>query len=85
MAQNREFRRPRHPKFSELAHCSLDKRKVRYRDKKLAINYLHHIQNKAAAEIAQTGHTSRHENRAYQCNACKGWHLTSQQEHTLAA
>ncbi|MEN9753088.1 MAG: hypothetical protein RL670_779, partial [Actinomycetota bacterium] len=45
----------------------------------------HHIQNKAAAQIAQTGETSRHENRAYQCGACKGWHLTSQVEYTLAA
>lgn len=84
MAKPRDFHRPRYQKRSDLDHCSLDRRKVRYRDKKLALNFLHNCQNLAVRQIEECGETRRHENRAYKCDACKGWHLTSQAEFTLA-
>lgn len=43
--------------------------KMRYRSKPEAIRALHLIQNSSRADkIPQ---------RAYECEACKGWHLTS--------
>ncbi|MFM6962825.1 MAG: hypothetical protein ACKOWJ_00945 [Micrococcales bacterium] len=80
-----EYRRPRHPRFSELDHCSQDRRKIRYRDKKMALNFLHHFENKAASDLATKGSTNRHECRVYACGACKGWHTTSRSDWALSA
>jgi hypothetical protein len=82
---NEEFRRPRHPRHGNLDHCSGDRDKVRYRDKKLAINYLHTFQNKAARQLEELGFTNRHECRVYKCETCKGWHTTSQKDWVLGA
>ena len=46
--------------------------KIRYRDRLAALLALARTQN--TADAAGT----RHERRAYQCPACRGWHLTSQ-------
>jgi len=52
--------------------------KVRYRDKREAIHFLHAIQLKVSYQEAQ-GLAVRHsECRAYECYSCHGYHLTSQ-------
>ncbi len=83
--RTQEARRSRFPRFSELDHCSGDRDKVRYRDKKMAIQFLHSFQNKAAVQIVELGHTNRKECRVYQCGTCKGWHTTSQRDWVLGA
>lgn len=55
--------------------------KLRLRDHKEAIALLHRCQ--AAHAL---GNPRRRERRAYFCDACKGWHLTSQPNwHEAAA
>jgi hypothetical protein len=76
MKKNQEYRRPRHPKFGHLQHCDVAD-KVRYKDHRMATDYLHHIKAKAAKEMAEHGFTNHNEKRSYKCNSCKGWHLTS--------
>lgn len=59
--------------------------KVRFRDKREAVAALH---NAAARRwFARLDHiaTRRAETRCYQCEACQGWHLTSQPKHEAKA
>jgi spore maturation protein CgeB len=76
MKKNQEYRRPRHPKFHSLEHCGATG-KVRYKDHRMATEFLHHFKNIAAESIAEKGSTTHHEKRSYKCKACQGWHLTS--------
>lgn len=71
----REFKRMRPTKQLHLSRCSLGK--VRYRDKQEALKILHNIQGKASYEQSETGQTKRRECRAYSCDCCLGFHLTS--------
>jgi hypothetical protein len=71
----REFKRVRPTKQLHLSRCSLGK--VRYRDKQEALNTLHKIQVKARYEQSDAGQTNRRECRAYECDCCHGFHLTS--------
>lgn len=85
MKKNQEYRRPRHPKFGHLQHCDVAD-KVRYKDHRMATEYLHHLKAKAAQEIADFGFTTHNEKRSYKCKACNGWHLTSwEKEHAKYA
>jgi hypothetical protein len=52
--------------------------KVRYKDHKLAIAALHSISNRRSADLSEFGQTSFNQVRVYFHDACKGWHLTSQ-------
>jgi hypothetical protein len=53
--------------------------KVRYRDAREATDALHALTNRAAlAEELGAEHAIRVK-RKYRCNACSGWHLTSQE------
>lgn len=52
--------------------------KLRYRDHRQAIKALHSVQRSRDAQLRRVGVTRRAECRAYECFACKGWHLTSQ-------
>lgn len=71
----REFRRMRPTKELHLSRCPLGK--VRYRDKQEALNTLHKIQVKASYEKSDGGQINRRECRAYECDCCHGFHLTS--------
>jgi len=53
--------------------------KVRFRDHDEAIQVLWHAKMLRTVE----GVTERQERRAYLCNACNGWHLTSQENRAL--
>ena len=63
-------RRPRRPQ--DVPTC-LVTGKLRFRDKKSAVQVLH-----TAAAVASLNPASRRrEVRAYKCQDCRGWHLTS--------
>ena len=49
-------------------------RKVRYRDKQLALQVVRHFARNGTRDVKPI--------RAYQCNACNGWHITSQENIT---
>ncbi len=51
--------------------------KIRYRDRRMAVDALHHAQNVGALALELTGATSRNETRIYACPDCAGFHLTS--------
>lgn len=79
---NREFRRVRPARQPHLSRCP--RGKVRYRDKREAISTLHRIQLKASyAKLGESG-TTRRECRAYECDSCHGFHLTSSASSKLA-
>lgn len=71
----KEFKRVRPTRQLHLTKCSMGK--VRYRDKQEALNTLHKIQVKALYEQSDAGQTKRRECRAYECDCCHGFHLTS--------
>lgn len=58
--------------------------KFRFRDHALAIQALHSAQRsrKIARELGTT--TRRQERRAYPCDLCNGWHLTSRETPTAS-
>jgi len=63
-------------KFSKLkGRCSSNK--LRYKDRRMAVDALHHSQNIAALAIEMTGETKRKETRIYKCPECAGFHLSS--------
>lgn len=76
MRKNAEYRRPRHPKLHSLEKCAATD-KIRYKDHRMAVEFLQHYKNIAADQLEKTGTTSHHEKRTYKCKACNGWHLTS--------
>lgn len=52
--------------------------KVRYRDHREAISALHSIANaRTRADLAGV-YSRRREIRSYECNRCRGYHLTSE-------
>jgi hypothetical protein len=64
-------RRPRRPQ--DVPTC-LATGKLRFRDKKSALQALHAVVAAAALNPA----SRRREQRVYKCQQCGGWHLTSQ-------
>ena len=58
-----------------LSRCRCGK--VRYRDKREAVQILHRIQLVAGYQVAESGFTKHRECRIYSCGMCKGFHLTS--------
>lgn len=64
-----------------LARCLCGK--VRFRDKKEAIQALHHIQLVSRYQRLVSGTTKRQECRTYSCEICNGYHLTSQPDLAL--
>jgi hypothetical protein len=58
-------------------HCPMSG-KVRYRDAREATDALHALTNQASLADQLGGQHTIRVQRKYQCNACRGWHLTSQ-------
>lgn len=58
-------------------HCPMSG-KVRYRDAREATDALHALINQAARADQLGGEHTIGVRRKYRCNACGGWHLTSQ-------
>lgn len=54
-----------------------DSGKRRYRDRHQATDALNSARRQRAHDLAHEGATTRHEARAYKCDSCKGFHLTS--------
>lgn len=67
-----------------LDHCPMSG-KIRYRDAREATDALHTLRNKAALADALGGQHQIRVARKYRCNACRGWHLTSQETLTAGA
>jgi len=65
---NRSFKCPK-------KYC-LKTRKVRYRDHQEAVKALNSVRNKAKRQMDEHGSTDHEEKRIYQCEHCKGFHLT---------
>ena len=57
-------------------HCPMSG-KVRYRDAREATDALHALTNQATRADQLGGRHTIRVQRKYQCNACRGWHLTS--------
>ena len=69
---NRQTSQKRH-----LGQCSVSG-KVRFRDKREALDALHHAVAVRRVVEAEGQATRRKECRVYPCPSCSGWHLTSQ-------
>ena len=52
-------------------------RKVRLRDKDEAIRVLHKFSNRRSSDMREFGSTTYNQIRVYQCDRCRGYHLTS--------
>jgi hypothetical protein len=52
-------------------------RKARLRDKGEAIRVLHKFSNRRSSDIREFGSTTYNQTRVYQCDRCRGYHLTS--------
>ena len=65
------------PKLSKLRGLCPEG-KVRYKDRQMAIEALHRMQNLASWAVELTGKTARAEKRYYFCVKCNGYHVTSQ-------
>lgn len=72
-----------------MSHHRKDKCQVsgkrRFRDKREAVDALHHAVNARKVATEFNLPSRRHEIRTYACSACRGWHLTSMQAYQLAA
>ena len=60
------------------APCPATPTKRRYRDGDEAKRALNNMKRLAQSELSEKGSTMFNQVRAYECNACKGWHTTSQ-------
>ena len=86
-----KLRSHRRPSQGSMDHCvftaSSGKKidKIRYKDKRMAVDALHKLQNIGKFETEKYGATNRHEDHAYKCDRCKGWHTTSKKDYTLGA
>ena len=58
--------------------------KRRFRDHREAITALQRAANQRLRAELEGFLTQRHEVRTYECNACQGWHLTSQPQWAAA-
>ena len=64
-----------HKSHRDSRRCATGK--LRYRDRREAIDALHSTQNHAARQLDKFGETQRREVRSYSCPICKGFHLAS--------
>jgi len=72
------YKRPRRNRVKDLT-CI---KKIRYRDQKEGLDALHKIQAKRSRSLAEEDNfTNRREIRAYACDYCRGWHLTSNEPY----
>ena len=71
----KESKRVRPTRQLHLTKCSMGK--VRYRDKREALDVLHSLQVIAIRQKRDFGMTQRHECRVYECDSCHGYHATS--------
>lgn len=78
----KKFKRVRPTRQLHLTKCP--KGKVRYRDKREALEVLHVLKVTADRQVRAYGMTQRHECRVYECDACRGYHTTSQAPFVLA-
>jgi len=69
-------------KFAQKAICS---KKIRYRDRKEALEALHRIEVTRSYKIHDGLDSYRRESRAYKCPDCRGAHLTSKPLHSSPA
>ncbi len=58
--------------------------KLRYRDRHQATDALNAARRQRSSDLIYSGRTTRREVRAYKCEACRGWHLTSLAEWLTA-
>lgn len=65
-----------HVQLAKLRHKCVTG-KVRFRDRREAIDALHRTQLHAMQQIEVFGTTQRNETRCYRCPSCRGVHLTS--------
>lgn len=72
---------PRRRPTPHRDHCPMSG-KIRYRDAREATDALHALTNQAALADQLGGQHSIRVRRKYRCNACRGWHLTSQEAWT---
>ncbi|MCU0264002.1 MAG: hypothetical protein MUF09_10100 [Candidatus Nanopelagicales bacterium] len=77
MTRPRTAHAPRHRPIPHPRSCPMSG-KVRYRDAREATEALHVLLNRAALADELGGQHGIRVKRKYQCNACRGWHLTSQ-------
>lgn len=75
--------RPNHQK-RHLGQCPASG-KVRFRDKREALQALHHAVATRRLSEAEGQASRRQECRVYACPTCSGWHLTSQAAPEVAA
>lgn len=72
---------PRRRPTPHREHCPMSG-KVRYRDAREATDALHTLTNRATLADQLGGQHTIRVRRKYQCTACRGWHLTSQETWT---
>jgi hypothetical protein len=81
MARQRTIHAPRRRQIPHPKSCPMSG-KTRYRDAREATEALHVLLNRAALADELGGQHGIRVRRKYQCNACRGWHLTSQESRT---
>ena len=84
MNRQTAFPAPRHRPTPHRDHCPMSG-KIRYRDAREATDALHVLANRAALADELGGRHTIRVKRKYQCTACRGWHLTSQETWTSHA
>jgi hypothetical protein len=81
MTRQRTVPKPRRHPIPRPKSCPMSG-KIRYRDAREATEALHALTNRAARAEQLGGEHGIRVRRKYQCNACRGWHLTSQESWT---
>ncbi|NCA08270.1 MAG: hypothetical protein EBS85_06055 [Micrococcales bacterium] len=78
MSKNaRKFQKHQLSKHNQRCSATPDKR--RYRDNQEAKRDLRNFRARAFQELKTMGYTTYNQKRTYECSACKGFHLTSQE------
>jgi hypothetical protein len=78
MSKNaKKFQKHQLSKHTQRCAATPDKR--RYRDNQEAKRDLRNFRARAAQELKTQGYTTYNQKRTYECSACKGFHLTSQE------
>lgn len=73
----KKFQKPQSTKHNQRCYATPTKR--RYRDNQEAKHDLRKFRARAAEELKSQGFTTYNQKRTYECSACKGYHLTSQE------
>ena len=73
----KKFQKPQSTKNSQ--RCAATPEKRRYRDNQEAKHDLRNFRARAAQDMKTKGFTTYNQKRTYECSACKGYHLTSQE------